>query len=79
LLYTFFQFAQDHRLLVEPACGAALAVIYSQLFDFSSLQERSNNEKMTVVVEICGGSGVSLDLLQGWRNEYCNGGVDDKS
>ena len=45
-------FADDHRVLVEPACGAALSVVYDQpkrLEDFSD-----------VLVVVCGGAGVSL-------------------
>jgi hypothetical protein len=67
--------------LVEPACGAALAVIYSQLYDFSSLlvvptktgqqeQRQQRQRRPVVVVEICGGNGVNLELLQGWQKEY---------
>lgn len=55
-------FADDHRVLVEPACGAALAVIYEQqaiLADFSSL-----------LVVVCGGVNVSLEKLQNWKNQY---------
>ena len=64
-LTTFFvlilEFANDHRILVEPACGAALAAIYSKKVQF---------EKGPVVVEVCGGSGVNLDLLQQWKVQF---------
>jgi L-serine/L-threonine ammonia-lyase len=60
------QFSQDHRLLVEPACGAALAVAYS---------ERLRNEHLKhiegpIVLEVCGGSGVNIDLLSQWKTEF---------
>jgi L-serine/L-threonine ammonia-lyase len=56
------QFARDHRILVEPACGAALAVLYS---------ERLRKDIAgPVVVEVCGGSGVNLDLLQLWKEQF---------
>lgn len=55
-----YQFARDHRILVEPACGAALAVLYSGLTKFS---------KGPVVVEVCGGSGVTIDLLREWKDK----------
>lgn len=58
--------AQDHRILVEPACGAALAVVYSERLRTKLLQ---NNNKGPIVVEICGGSGVSIDLLQQWKRD----------
>lgn len=55
------QFAHDHRLLVEPACGASLALIYEQ---FSILKQFNS-----IVVIVCGGSGVSLSLLQEWKDK----------
>lgn len=56
------RFASDHRLLVEPACGAALAVAYDQL---PILQEFNH-----VVVIVCGGSGVNLSLLSQWKEQF---------
>jgi L-serine/L-threonine ammonia-lyase len=56
------KFADDHRLLVEPACGASLALIYDSkvaLHSFSS-----------VLVIVCGGSGVSRNLLQHWEEKW---------
>jgi len=55
------QFARDHRMLVEPACGAALAVLYSERL--------RNGVEGPVVVEVCGGSGVNLELLQQWKEQ----------
>lgn len=60
------KFSQDHRILVEPANGAALAVAYS---------ERLRNEYLKdvegpIVLEVCGGSGVNLDLLMGWKKDF---------
>tara|TARA_R110002110_G_scaffold121431_2_gene297174 strand:- start:7312 stop:8256 length:945 start_codon:yes stop_codon:yes gene_type:complete len=56
------QFANDNRVLVEPSCGAALAVPYN---NFPIL----NNFK-TVVIIVCGGSGVSLKLLADWKKRF---------
>lgn len=56
------QFANDHRLLVEPACGASLAVLYEKR---PVLQQFKN-----IVVIVCGGSGVNLDLLKGWQQQF---------
>jgi L-serine/L-threonine ammonia-lyase len=52
------RFADDHRLLVEPACGASLAIVYEQ---FSILKRFSS-----VLVIVCGGNGVSQGLLREW-------------
>ena len=57
--------AADHRMLVEPACGAALAAVYdSQLY-----AQHLDNKDGPIVVQVCGGSGVSIDLLQQWKRE----------
>jgi L-serine/L-threonine ammonia-lyase len=60
--------AKDHRLLVEPACGAALAVAYSQRL--RDLYLPSADNEGAIVLQVCGGSGVSVDLLQGWKQEF---------
>ena len=59
------KFAADHRMLVEPACGAALAVVYSERLRKAALEGVVG----VVVVEVCGGSGVNLDLLATWKQE----------
>lgn len=55
-------FANDHRFLVEPACGAALAVVYEK----REILQQYNN----VVVILCGGSGVNLALLEKWKTQF---------
>jgi L-serine/L-threonine ammonia-lyase len=60
------QFAADHRILVEPACGAALAAIYSDRLRAQTLK----NVEGPVVVEVCGGSGVNMDLLNMWKSQF---------
>jgi len=54
----------DHRLLVEPACGAALALLYSdrQREKFAGLE--------SVVVIVCGGSGVNWQVMDEWKQEF---------
>jgi L-serine/L-threonine ammonia-lyase len=53
------RFADDHRILVEPACGAALSAIYNRAAPLVG-QER-------IMVIVCGGAGVSLSLLREWE------------
>ena len=60
------RFARDHRMLVEPACGAALAVAYSERLREAYLQDVDG----PIVLEVCGGSGVDIDLMHGWKKEY---------
>ena len=54
-------------MLVEPACGAALALLYSErhraaLASFDPL-----------VVVVCGGSGVDWDIMAQWRADFLPG------
>ncbi|MFC1730723.1 pyridoxal-phosphate dependent enzyme [candidate division KSB1 bacterium] len=51
-------FSYDHRVLVEPACGASLSVVYNNSELINSLK--------TVIVIVCGGIGVSLEKLEEW-------------
>jgi L-serine/L-threonine ammonia-lyase len=66
-------------MLVEPACGAALAMIYSDRLRehyFGPLSSSFNNTNTNntntgpIVIEICGGNGVNIDLLRIWKEEY---------
>jgi L-serine/L-threonine ammonia-lyase len=52
------RFADEHRVLVEPACGAALAAGYAAA---APLQGYS-----PVLFIVCGGAGVTRDQLQNW-------------
>ena len=65
-----FSFSSDHRFLVEPACGASLAPLYSERLRNELLKKMENDENSVIVVEVCGGSGVNLDLLQGWKEAF---------
>ncbi|MBF0227383.1 MAG: pyridoxal-phosphate dependent enzyme [Desulfobacterales bacterium] len=59
-----FQFSQDHRILVEPACGASLAAVYEPI-------NRLKKEKNILVI-VCGGGGVSISQLEEWNNKLSN-------
>ena len=54
------RFLADHRLLVEPACGAALAVAYNaeKLGDYSN-----------VLIVVCGGATATLGQIQAWLEQ----------
>ena len=54
------RFLDDHRLVVEPACGASLAAVYDgapELEDFES-----------VLVVVCGGATTTLEQLREWAD-----------
>jgi len=53
------RFAEDHRVLVEPACGAALAAVYECFEPVPEARE--------ILVIVCGGAGVNLEMLDAWR------------
>lgn len=55
------RFADDHRVLVEPACGAALATVYNGAAPLSG--------RSPVLVIVCGGAGASLALLKKWDRQ----------
>ena len=54
------RFLDDHRLLVEPACGASLAVVYDQ----SPAVQRFDD----ILVIVCGGATATVDQLHAWAN-----------
>lgn len=56
------RFADAHRILVEPACGAAIAALSAHPDLFAAFQRP--------LVEVCGGIGVSLEALAGWRARF---------
>lgn len=48
-------FLADHRVVVEPACGAALAAVYEDVPELDAFQ--------SVMVVVCGGVAVSIEEL----------------
>ncbi|PVZ42735.1 pyridoxal-phosphate dependent enzyme [Pseudomonas sp. CC120222-01a] len=54
------RFLLDHRVLVEPACGAALAVAYEPAA-LASYQH--------VLVVVCGGATATLEQIQAWLKQ----------
>lgn len=51
-------FILDHRLVVEPACGAALAAVYDNVEEIRSYTK--------VAVIVCGGVTATLEHLKKW-------------
>ncbi|KAI8580193.1 hypothetical protein K450DRAFT_238612 [Umbelopsis ramanniana AG] len=69
-------FADDHKTLVETACGAALSLCYTQVIRdiLPSLTEASD-----IVVITTGGSDIFLDDLDHFRRKYSNPPIVVKS
>ncbi len=58
------ELARDHRLIVEPACGAALAPLYGKYPETTSRKDLDD-----VLVIVCGGAGITIENLLHW-NEH---------
>ncbi len=52
------RFLADHRILVEPSCGAALAVVYDVALALEPFK--------TVLVVVCGGATATLEQMRVW-------------
>ncbi|KAF9973211.1 hypothetical protein BGZ73_003571 [Actinomortierella ambigua] len=63
-----WEFLDDHRLLVEPSCGATLSALYTpDLLRslFPHLTTASN-----VIVIVCGGSNITFEMLKQYQATY---------
>lgn len=54
------RFLADHRILVEPACGASLAMAYENA---SELENCSN-----ILIVVCGGATATIDQVREWES-----------
>ncbi|MCJ1431780.1 catabolic L-serine/threonine dehydratase [Xylographa pallens] len=68
-----WRLADDERLMVEMACGVSVAVCYEEGL-LRGLVPGLGKEGRVVIV-VCGGSHVSLEMLMGWRERF--GGLED--
>ena len=50
-------------MLVEPACGAALAAIYSDIIKKLQTEGKLGAVKTAVLI-VCGGNSINLDQLE---------------
>lgn len=55
------RFLDDHRIVVEPACGASLAMAYEGA---SELESFSN-----ILVVVCGGATSTIDQIRDWNSD----------
>ncbi|KAF2435183.1 serine family amino acid catabolism-related protein [Tothia fuscella] len=63
-----WRLADDERLMVELACGVNVAVCYGGRLEKALGKKLTTEDK--VVIVLCGGSNVTVDMLAGWRKEY---------
>ena len=56
------RFLSDHRVLVEPACGASLALAYERVPALEAFE--------TVLIIVCGGATSTVEQLRAWSAHY---------
>ncbi|KAJ9614593.1 catabolic L-serine/threonine dehydratase [Cladophialophora chaetospira] len=62
-----WRFLDDERILVEPACGVSIALAYDGRLK-KYLKDLGPESKVVLVV--CGGSKISLELLNKYKEKY---------
>ena len=55
--------ADDEKILVEPACGAALAAVYCDIIGRLQKEGKLAKDLGPVVVVVCGGNNISIEQL----------------
>ena len=63
-------FAEDHRFLVSPACGAALNPIYDGTLTKLQKEGLLPEGKLNVAVVVCGGNEVDLVEVARWKQLF---------
>lgn len=56
-----YRFLNDHRYLVEPACGATLSLVY---------EDRVNYDGDSLLIIVCGGLGINYVLLTKYLEDF---------
>ncbi|KAF1971438.1 tryptophan synthase beta subunit-like PLP-dependent enzyme [Bimuria novae-zelandiae CBS 107.79] len=63
-----WRLADDERVMVELACGVNVALCYDGRLEKALGRPVRPDER--VVIVLCGGSNVTVDMLAEWRKEY---------
>ncbi|NXQ91803.1 SDSL protein, partial [Nyctibius grandis] len=63
------QFLDDERMLVEPACGAVLALLYAGRLQRLQREGRLQTPLASVVVVVCGGSSIQVAQLRALKGQ----------
>lgn len=56
------RFLADHRMVVEPACGASLAIPYENAPELESFSN--------ILVLVCRGATATIDQIRGWKRNH---------
>ncbi|KAE8634184.1 hypothetical protein XENTR_v10002221 [Xenopus tropicalis] len=62
-------FLDDELMFVEPACGAALAAVYSGHIQRLQQEGSLKTPLDPIVMVVCGGSGISISQLQHFKSQ----------
>ena len=74
-----YQFAEDHRIIVEHSCSAGLAAVYEGYEQRLVAVEYTNlwcsklkdlDLSKGLVIVVCGGSVVNFELLEAWLKQF---------
>ncbi|KAI5277411.1 L-serine dehydratase/L-threonine deaminase [Manis pentadactyla] len=71
------KFVDDEKILVEPACGAALAAVYSHVVQKLQGEGKLRTPLSSLVVIVCGGSNISLAQLQALKEQLGMNGLPE--
>jgi len=58
------RFVDDEKVLVEPACGAALAAVYCGIIKRLQKEGKLAQDLGPVVIVVCGGNNISMEQLR---------------
>jgi L-serine/L-threonine ammonia-lyase len=61
------RFANEEKLLVEPACGVCAAVCYKGILNKACPELRPESK---VVLVVCGGSNISYDIMEKYLKQF---------
>jgi L-serine/L-threonine ammonia-lyase len=66
------RFADDERYLVEVACGVTIATVYGGHLRQTLGRRMSDDQwkRQRIVLIVCGGNNVNLDILDAYRKKY---------
>ncbi|XP_078451619.1 L-serine dehydratase/L-threonine deaminase [Lampetra planeri] len=70
------RFLDDEKILAEPACGAAIAAVYSKVIQKLQGEGKLSWDLPSVVVIVCGGSNITLKQLYLLKEQL---GMDDET
>lgn len=65
-----FMLAEEERMLTELACGVSVKALSMWPSDLKRRTARKVGKEDVVVLVVCGGSNVSVDMMAKWKEEF---------